>query len=79
MCLRLLPLDFNYTPPLRFNMHKLRGLVVLLLALKPEDHGKSTVLEIAAGRKLYKMQNILHLVKCDLCSCLLATQMKWPK
>ena len=46
---RLSQLDFNYTPPPGFDMRKVKGLVASLLALKPEDHGKSTALEIAAG------------------------------
>ncbi|KAH9979381.1 condensin complex subunit SMC2 [Lactifluus volemus] len=42
---RLSQLDFNYTPPPGFDVRK----------LKPEDHGKSTALEIAAGGKLYNV------------------------
>ncbi len=79
MRLRLSQFDFNYTLLPGFDTHKLKGLVASLLVLKPEDHSKSTMLEIAAGRKLYKMRNTLHLVKCNPCSCSLATQMKWPK
>lgn len=52
---RLSQLDFNYTPPPRFDMHKVKGLVASLLVLKPKDHGKSTALEIAAGGKLYNV------------------------
>ena len=48
-------LDFNYTPPPGFDTRKVKGLVATLLALKPEDHGKSTALEIAAGGKLYNV------------------------
>lgn len=48
-------LDFNYTPPPGFDTRKVKGLVASLLALKPEDHGKSTALEIAAGGKLYNV------------------------
>ncbi|KAH9957609.1 hypothetical protein BC827DRAFT_1385511, partial [Russula dissimulans] len=50
---RLPQLDFNYTPPPGFDTRKVKGLIGSLLALKPEDHGKSTALEIAAGGKLY--------------------------
>ena len=46
---RLSQLNFNYMPPPGFDMRKVKGLVASLLALKPEDHGKSTALEIAAG------------------------------
>ena len=52
---RLSQLDFNYTPPPGFDTRKVKGLVVSLLALKPEDHGKSTALEISAGGKLYNV------------------------
>jgi len=52
---RLPQLDFNYTPPPGFDTRKVKGLVASLLALKPEDHGKSTALEIAAGGKLYNV------------------------
>jgi structural maintenance of chromosome 2 len=52
---RLSQLDFNYTPPPGFDTRKVKGLVASLLALKPEDHGKSTALEIAAGGKLYNV------------------------
>ncbi|KAI9439026.1 condensin complex subunit SMC2 [Lactarius indigo] len=52
---RLSQLDFNYTPPSGFDTRKVKGLVASLLALKPEDHGKSTALEIAAGGKLYNV------------------------
>ncbi|KAI0264934.1 condensin complex subunit SMC2 [Gloeopeniophorella convolvens] len=52
---RLSQLDFNYTPPPGFDTRKVKGLVATLLALKPEDHGKSTALEIAAGGKLYNV------------------------
>jgi structural maintenance of chromosome 2 len=52
---RLSQLDFNYTPPPNFDARKVKGLVASLLALKPEDHGKSTALEIAAGGKLYNV------------------------
>ena len=48
-------LDFNYTAPPGFDTRKVKGLVATLLALKPEDHGKSTALEIAAGGKLYNV------------------------
>jgi structural maintenance of chromosome 2 len=48
-------LDFNYTPPPGFDTRKVKGLVASLLVLKPEDHGKSTALEIAAGGKLYNV------------------------
>ena len=48
-------LDFNYTPPPGFDTRKVKGLVATLLALKPEDHGKSTALEITAGGKLYNV------------------------
>jgi structural maintenance of chromosome 2 len=43
------------TPPPGFDTRKVKGLVASLLALKPEDHGKSTALEIAAGGKLYNV------------------------
>ena len=43
------------TPPPGFDTRKVKGLVATLLALKPEDHGKSTALEIAAGGKLYNV------------------------
>ena len=36
-------------------MQKVEDLVASLLALQPEDHGKSTALEIAAGGKLYNV------------------------
>ena len=52
---RLSQLDFNYNPPPGFDTRKVKGLVASLLALKPEDHGKSTALEIAAGGKLYNV------------------------
>ncbi len=52
---RLSQLDFNYTPPPGFDTRKVKGLVASLLALKPEDYGKSTALEIAAGGKLYNV------------------------
>lgn len=52
---RLSQLDFNYTPPPGFDTRKVKGLVASLLALQPEDHGKSTALEIAAGGKLYNV------------------------
>ncbi|KAH9957598.1 hypothetical protein BC827DRAFT_651097 [Russula dissimulans] len=52
---RLPQLDFNYTPPPGFDTRKVKGLIGSLLALKPEDHGKSTALEIAAGGKLYNV------------------------
>ena len=52
---RLSQLDFSYTPPPGFDTRKVKGLVASLLALKPEDHGKSTALEIAAGGKLYNI------------------------
>jgi structural maintenance of chromosome 2 len=45
---RLSQLDFNYAPPPGFDTRKVKGLFASLLALKPEDHRKSTVLEIAA-------------------------------
>jgi structural maintenance of chromosome 2 len=48
---RLSQVDFNYTPQLGFDTRKVKDLVASLLALKPEDHGKSTALEIAAGCK----------------------------
>ena len=48
-------LDFNYTPPAGFDTRKVKGLVAMLLALSPEDHGISTALEIAAGGKLYNI------------------------
>ena len=44
---RLSQLDFTYTPPPGFDTRKVKDLVASLLALKPEDHGKSTALEIA--------------------------------
>jgi structural maintenance of chromosome 2 len=47
--------DFNYTLPPGFDTRKVKGLIASLLALKPEDHGKSTALEIAAGGKLYNV------------------------
>jgi structural maintenance of chromosome 2 len=37
---------------LGFDTCKVKGLVATLLTLKPEDHGKSTTLEITAGGKL---------------------------
>ncbi|KAF8489517.1 condensin complex subunit SMC2 [Russula emetica] len=52
---RFSQLDFNYNPPPGFDTRKVKGLVASLLALKPEDHGKSTALEIAAGGKLYNV------------------------
>jgi len=52
---RLPQLDFNYTPPPGFDTRKVRGLIASLLALKPEDYGKSTALEIATGGKLYNV------------------------
>jgi structural maintenance of chromosome 2 len=52
---RLSQLDFTYTPPPGFDTRKVKGLVASLLALKPEDRGKSTALEIAAGGKLYNV------------------------
>jgi structural maintenance of chromosome 2 len=52
---RLSQLDFTYTPLLGFDTRKVKGLVASLLALKPEDYGKSTALEIAAGGKLYNV------------------------
>jgi hypothetical protein len=52
---RLPRLDFNYTPPPGFDTRKVKGLVASLLVLKPEDHGKSTALEMAAGGKLYNV------------------------
>ncbi|KAH9957622.1 hypothetical protein BC827DRAFT_1385516 [Russula dissimulans] len=52
---RLPQLDFNYTPPPGFDTRKVKGLIASFLALKPEDHGKSTALEIAAGGKLYNV------------------------
>jgi chromosome segregation ATPase len=52
---RLSQLNFNYTPLPGFNTHKVKGLVTTLLTLKPEDHGKSTMLEITAGGKLYNV------------------------
>jgi structural maintenance of chromosome 2 len=55
VCSRHSQLDFNYTPPPGFDTCKVKGLVASLLALKPEDHGKSTALEIAAGGKLYNV------------------------
>ena len=36
-------------------MQEVKGLVMSLLALKPEDRGKSMALEIAAGGKLYNV------------------------
>ena len=46
-------------------MRKVKGLITLLLALKPEDHGKSMVLKIAAGLApifhALSMPNGLHL------------------
>ena len=48
---RLSQLGFNYTPSPGFDTRKVKDL----LALKPEDHGKSTALEIAAGGKLYNV------------------------
>jgi hypothetical protein len=53
VCSRHSQLNFNYTPPPGFDTHKVKGLATLLLALKPEDHGKSTMLEITAEGKLY--------------------------
>jgi structural maintenance of chromosome 2 len=50
---RLSQVGFNYTPQLGFDTRKVKDLVASLLALKPEDHGKSTALEITAGGKLY--------------------------
>jgi hypothetical protein len=52
---RLPQLDFNYTPPPGFDTRKVKGLIASLFELKPEDHGKSTALEIAAGGKLYNV------------------------
>jgi len=46
---RVSQLDFNYTPPPRFDTWKVNGLIASLLALRPEDHGKSTALKIAAA------------------------------
>ena len=55
VCSRLSQLDFDHTPPPGFDTRKVKGLVASLLALKPEDHGKSTALEIAAGGKPYNV------------------------
>ncbi|KAH9958739.1 SMCs flexible hinge [Russula dissimulans] len=52
---RLPQLDFNYTPPPGFDTRNVKGLIASLFELKPEDHGKSTALEIAAGGKLYNV------------------------
>ena len=52
---RLSQLDFNHTPKPEFDARKVKGLVASLLALKHENHGKSTALEIAAGGKLYNV------------------------
>ncbi|KAI0289102.1 condensin complex subunit SMC2 [Russula brevipes] len=49
------PARFQLHPPPGFDTRKVKGLVASLLALKPEDHGKSTALEIAAGGKLYNV------------------------
>src|ERR1700722_14325515 len=49
-------LDFAYSPPHpRFDRRKVKGLVAILISLKPEDHNKSTALEITAGAKLYNV------------------------
>ena len=57
---RLSQLDFTYMPPPGFNMRKVKGLGTSLFALKPEDHGKSTALEIVAGGKLYNIVEDEH-------------------
>jgi hypothetical protein len=49
---RLSQLHFNYTPKPGFDAQKVKGLVASLLALKPENHEKSTALEFAASGKL---------------------------
>jgi hypothetical protein len=41
-----------------------KGLVVSLLALKPEDHGKGTVLEVTAGGKHWHCQTV-HVILED--------------
>ena len=46
-------LDFTRSPSLIQDTQG-QGPLRIALALKPEDHGKSTVLEIAVGGKLYK-------------------------
>jgi hypothetical protein len=66
---RLSQLDFNYTPPPGFDTRKVKGLVATLLALKPEDHGKSTTLEITAGGKLYNVVVEDERVGKDLLEC----------
>jgi len=66
---RLSQLDFNYTPSPGFDTRKVKGLIASPLALKPEDHGKSTALEIAAGGKLYNVVVEDERVAKDLLEC----------
>ena len=55
MRLRVSHLDLIYPRPPGFDTWKVEGIVASLFALKPEDHGKSTALEIAPGGKLYNV------------------------
>jgi structural maintenance of chromosome 2 len=66
---RLSQLNFNYTPPPGFDTRKVKGLVATLLVLKPKDHGKSTMLEITAGSKLYNVVVEDECVGKDLLKC----------
>ncbi|KZV87780.1 condensin complex subunit SMC2 [Exidia glandulosa HHB12029] len=49
-------IDFSYADPTpNFDRSKVKGVVASLISLPPEDHSKSTALEIAAGAKLYNV------------------------
>lgn len=49
-------IDFSYADPTpNFDRSKVKGVVASLISLPPEDHPKSTALEIAAGAKLYNV------------------------
>jgi hypothetical protein len=52
---RLSQLHFKYTPKPGFDARKVKGLVASLLALKPENHEKSTAFEFATSGKLYNV------------------------
>ena len=55
-CARGCPNSILTIPLPRDSIHgKVKGLVASLLALKPEDRGKSTALEIAVGGELYNV------------------------
>ena len=73
---RLSQTDVTYTPPPGFDTRKIKGLVgsLLSLTLKPEDHGKTTALEIAAGGKLYNVvvedeRASARSSSSEMCSC----------